>query len=112
MQLGLPSQLRDAVLQHVEGALAVPVSDINQSYVTQQQLALLDDEGGMMGEAANEKLIQIARNIHKNREQPRVKMFPAVKPQVPTIASAEDSQTSNKRSARWVESTEYHHLTI
>jgi hypothetical protein len=100
MQLGLPSQLRDAVLQHVEGSLAAPVSDINKSYVTQQQLALLDDDGGMMGEAANEKLIQIARNIHKNREQPRVKMFQVSKPQSSIGLIEDENQSGGKRTAR------------
>ncbi len=95
MQLGLPSQLRDAVLAHVEG-ISETTSDANREYIVQQQLIALDNdssEGGMLGEAANEKLIKIARTVASNRKQDRVKI--PVPPPPPSQEKA-----TNKRNAR------------
>jgi hypothetical protein len=77
MQLGLPAQLRDAVLHHSDGMMTTE-SQKNKDYVVQQQLALLDDTNGseMIGQIENEKLLQLARNATQNREQPRVKLVP------------------------------------
>lgn len=55
--------------------VAAPESDANREYHTQQQLMLL--EAGLaesLGEKQNAKLLEIARNAGKNREQPRVKL--------------------------------------
>lgn len=89
---GLPSQLRDAVLAHSEGNLLEPESAANKEYVAQQQLALLECEGGeTLGEIANAKLLKIARTVGMNREQPRVKFL---KP-----APSTNSHGGNSRSS-------------
>lgn len=93
----MPSQLRDAVLAHSEGNLHEPESAANKEYVAQQQLALLESEGGeTLGEIANAKLLKIARTVGMNREQPRVKFF---KP-APTANSQNNSDASSSQSAR------------
>lgn len=101
MQLGLPAQLRDAVLQHADGILSAE-SQKNRDYMVQQQLALLDNSGEMLGEAENEKLLQLARSATQNREQPRVKLVPG-KPILPppnsTISTA-TQHNSLKRKAK------------
>jgi hypothetical protein len=75
MQLGLPSQLRDAVLASADD-LAAPESVINKEYVTQQQLVRLDAEGeDVLANETTEKLLKVVRTIATNREQPKVKMF-------------------------------------
>ena len=96
LQFGLPSQLRDAVLAQSDDGLAATVSDANRLHVVQQQLALLDrTEEGMLGAEEIEKLLLIARNIGKNREQPRIKMYQPAKSQVPVHIQ----QLASKRSA-------------
>lgn len=97
LQFGLPSQLRDAVLSQADGGLAATVSEANRNHVVQQQLALLDStDGGMLGQEENEKLLQIARNIGKNREQPRIKVYQPTKSQaIPSHVQ----QLAAKRSA-------------
>lgn len=97
MQLGLPSQLRDAVLAHVEG-ISETTSDANREYIVQQQLIALDNDasdGGMLGEAANEKLIKIARTVATNRKQDRVKI------PLPPPPPAQEKLTT-KRNAGYV----------
>jgi len=97
LQLGLPSQLRDAVLAHSEGTLLEPESASNKEYVAQQQIALLENEGGeTLGEIANAKLLKIARTVGMNREQPRVKFF---KP-APSTNRQNSNGTSSNQSAR------------
>jgi len=93
LQLGLPSQLRDAVLAHTEGTLLEPESAVNKEYVAQQQLALLESEGGeTLGEIANAKLLKIARTVGMNREQPRIKFFkPASNAKAITVNNQESS---------------------
>jgi hypothetical protein len=74
LQLGLPSQLRDAVLSTTEDAYVEPQSAVNKEYVTQQQLVLLENgEGETLGEIANERLLKIARSVGENRHNPRIK---------------------------------------
>lgn len=73
--VGLPSQLRDAVLASADD-LAAPESVINKEYVTQQQLVRLDAEGeDVLANETTEKLLKVVRTIATNREQPKVKMF-------------------------------------
>lgn len=76
LQMGLPSQLRDAVLATADDGLALPESDCNREYQAQQQLMLLNSGlGESLGQMQNEKLLQIARSVSQNRDQPRIKMF-------------------------------------
>eukprot|EP01039_Chlorochromonas_danica_P001077 gene1077-1167_t len=76
LQLGLPSQLRDAVLSSVDGELALPESDVNREYQAQQALMLINEGlADSLGEQENEKLLQIARTVATDRAQPRVKIF-------------------------------------
>lgn len=73
--IGLPSQLRDAVLASADD-LAAPESVINKEYVTQQQLVRLDAEGeDVLANETTEKLLKVVRTIATNRSQPKVKMF-------------------------------------
>eukprot|EP01040_Poterioochromonas_malhamensis_P005941 gene5941-6387_t len=98
MQLGLPAQLRDAVLQHADGILSAE-SQKNRDYMVQQQLALLDNSGEMLGEAENEKLLQLARSATQNREQPRVKLVPG-KPILPPPNSTISTATQHNNLKR------------
>lgn len=92
LQLGLPSQLRDAVLNSSDGALAAAESTANKEYQTQLQLQLLEANGeDRIAAETNEKLLKIARSVGLNREQPRVKMF---------VSKNSDSTSSGKRTVR------------
>ena len=67
--------MRDAVLSAADDTFIEPQSDVNKSYIAQQQLALLENNSAeSMAAAANEKLLQIARAASQNREQFRVKL--------------------------------------
>jgi hypothetical protein len=97
MQLGLPAQLRDAVLQHTDG-IQDAASQKNKDYMVQQQLALLEESGEMMlGELENEKLLQLARTATQNREQPRVKLVKGI-PQQQQQKDAKESTSSNNNN--------------
>lgn len=79
--IGLPSQLRDAVLAHSDEGLEAPESIINREYITQQQLVRLDAEGeDVLANETSERLLKIARSVATNRAQPRIKMFQPTKP--------------------------------
>lgn len=75
-KLGLPSQLRDTVLGAVSDNVAVPESEVNREFQMQQQIALLDSgENPWEGRLnPNEQLLELARNINKDRTQSRVKI--------------------------------------
>jgi hypothetical protein len=74
--LGLPSQLRDAVLSQSEGALAVPESDANREYFVSQQLAQIanGNDPWQTGDTPNDKLLKIVRAVAVEREQNKVKL--------------------------------------
>jgi hypothetical protein len=92
MQLGLPSQLRDAVLASADD-IAAPESVINKEYVTQQQLVRLDAEGeDVLANETTEKLLKVVRTIATNRSQPKVKMFQVSKP----LESADDKKRTRE----------------
>ena len=77
MNPGLPSQLRDAVLSEVEPTLAVPESDANREWFTQQHLSLIaaGHDPWQTGETPNEKLLKMMRGVAtEGREQPRIKL--------------------------------------
>lgn len=81
MQLGVPSQLRDAVLHNAEDGSAVRVatvdqSDVNREYQTQQQLALIN--AGLSpyapGDDPNERLLRLARSVKAERQPANKKL--------------------------------------
>lgn len=74
--LGLPSQLRDAVLSENDGTLVVPDSDANREYFAQQHIALISNGQSpwQTAENPNEQLLKIARTINEGREQSRIKL--------------------------------------
>jgi len=74
--------------------MAETTSDANREYSVQQQLIALDNDpnGGMLGEAANEKLIKIARTVASDRAQPRVN--------IPLPPPPQQQPNNNKRTAR------------
>eukprot|EP01031_Cornospumella_fuschlensis_P034418 gene34419-41659_t len=94
LQLGLPSQLRDAVLSDMGGAACtLPDSAVNREYQMQQQLALLNaGHEDTMFHAQNMKLIEIARRAAEGREQPRVKIFQKQKKRSAQTAGLEEAQ--------------------
>lgn len=74
--LGLPSQLRDAVLSQTEGALTVPESEANREYFVSQQLAMISNgnDPWQTGETPNDKLLKVVRAVAAEREQDKVKL--------------------------------------
>lgn len=81
MQLGVPSQLRDAVLHNAEDGSAVRVatadqSEVNREYQTQQQLALIN--AGLSpyapGDDPNERLLRLARSVKAERQPANKKL--------------------------------------
>lgn len=74
--LGLPSQLRDAVLSQTEGALTVPESEANREYFVSQQLSMIanGNDPWQTGETPNDKLLKVARAVAAEREQDKVKL--------------------------------------
>lgn len=94
--VGLPSQLRDAVLSYSDEGLAAPESAINKEYITQQQLVRLDTEGDdVLANETSERLLKIARSVATDRAQPRIKMFQVPKP-------VEGSTTEDRKRSRYV----------
>jgi len=88
LQFGLPSQLRDAVLATAKEAISVPVSDVNQEYQNQRQIALLeagkDPWAGKL--TPNDQLLEIARLAKEQREPSRVKIHTLNKKRAHDIA--------------------------
>lgn len=96
MQLGLPSQLRDAVLA-AHSDVAVATSNVGLEYQNNQRLTAMA-YGGDDTITPAERLLEIARNVGnpENRIDPRVKIYH--KP-TDTIANGEvGSSSSRKRS--------------
>lgn len=75
LQCGLPSQLRDAVLE-AEGDIAVAESDVGRNYQNQQRMALVAKGEAEVGISPAERLVEIARqaSLQANREQHRVRL--------------------------------------
>lgn len=75
-RVGLPSQLRDAVLAQGSGAMAMPESDVNREYFAaqHQQIVAQGTDPWSARETPHEKLLEIVRASGENREQPRVKL--------------------------------------
>ena len=73
--VGLPSQLRDAVLSK-DSSLAVPESDANREYFSAQhtQMVAQGTDPWSSKETPNEKLLHIIREVGQHREQPRIKL--------------------------------------
>lgn len=102
--VGLPSQLRDAVLAQTDGTLVVPESDANREYFAAQHTKMITDgtDPWSTRETPNEKLLEIVRNIDKDREQPRVKL-----PVLPTKRDASVlSETAAEAERKYARSTE------
>lgn len=76
LSLGLPSQLRDAILANTEDGPKMPESEVGKEYVVQRQLALLDNglNPWQDTQTPNEMLIEIARSALDDRENKRVKL--------------------------------------
>ena len=75
----MPSQLRDAVLSEYDNtSAAVPESDANREWFTQQHLALVaaGSDPWQDGDTPNEKLLKLVRTATEDRAQPRVKLPP------------------------------------
>ena len=75
--IGLPSQLRDAVLANENNNVAIPESDVHREYHAQQHLALLNSGQDPWQDAntPNEQLLRIARGAAtQNRDHIKIKM--------------------------------------
>ena len=71
LQFGLPSQLRDAVLESSNtSSSTAPESDVNKEYHNQQLISKMDSSADPWNqETPNEKLLQIARSSNANRDR-------------------------------------------
>lgn len=94
--IGLPSQLRDAVLSEYEGKGIVPESEVGQEYFLNQQIVALNngDDAWATRDNPNERLLRMARTVMKDREQPRIKI------PVSSVTDTVLSDVSGKRPHR------------
>lgn len=99
--VGLPSQLRDAVLSQTDGTLVVPESDANREYFAAQHSKMITDgtDPWSTRETPNEKLLEIVRNIDSDREQPRVKL-PVLPSKRDASALSETAAEAERKHAR------------
>jgi hypothetical protein len=74
--IGLPSQLRDAVLSQSDGTFVVPESEANREYFVNQQLSLIanGNDPWQTGETPNDKLLKLARSVAVERDQKKVNL--------------------------------------
>ena len=102
--IGLPSQLRDAVLSEYEGKSLVPESEVGQEYYLNQQIVALNngEDAWASRDNPNERLLKMARTVMKDREQPRVKLPVSTSSSMTTSDSALSmTEGSGKRSHRY-----------
>jgi hypothetical protein len=78
--IGLPSQLRDAVLSEFQGTANIAQSEVNREYQMQQQIVALSNGIDVWAarDNPNERLLKMARTVIKDREQTRIKLPPPV----------------------------------
>lgn len=76
--IGLPSQLRDAVLAEFEGKSTATQSEVNRDHQMQQQIVALSNGEDMWAtrDNPNERLLRMARTVIHDREQSRIKLPP------------------------------------
>ena len=92
------------MLAQTDGTLVVPESDANREYFAAQHTKMITDgtDPWSTRETPNEKLLEVVRNIDKDREQPRVKL--------PVLPSKRDasalSETAAQEERKYVKSNE------
>jgi hypothetical protein len=76
LQFGLPSQLRDAVLETMEGSVSTSQCEVHQDYQAQQQLLAIEngDNPWESRDGPNERLLRLARATAVHREKPRIQV--------------------------------------